>query len=107
MFWQHSWPRDAESRERVMGSVFAASKGHVLLPWATAMREADEFGRGRLSGEVFRAALAEVPGAWFGVGEDDEIVAERRAAYAELLTRRLERSAGFTEEAARARAELG
>ncbi len=107
MFWQHDWPRDAASGERVMGSVFAASKGHVLLPWAAAMREADEFGRGRLSEGVFREVLAEVPGAWFGVGEDDGVIAERRAAYAEFLTRRLERSAGFTEEAARARAELG
>ncbi len=107
LFWQHDWPRDAESRERVVRSVFPASKAHVLLPWATAMREADEFGRGRLNEGVFREALAEVPGAWFGVGEEEGDAEARRAAYAEFLTRRLATSAGFTEEAARARAELG
>ena len=107
LFWQHSWPGDAESRERVVGSGFAASRGHALLPWAAAMGEADDFGRGRLSEAVFREVLAEVPGAWLGVGEDDGEIRARRAAYAEFLTRRLERSAGFTEEAARARAELG
>ena len=108
MFWQHrlaEWIRRAASEW--WGRCSRRARGMRCLPWATAMREADEFGRGRLSAEVFREALAEVPGAWFGVGEDDGIVAERRAMYAELLTRRLERSAGFTEEAARARAELG
>ena len=103
MFWQHDW----EGRERAVGSLFPQSKAHALLPWATAMLEADEFGRTRLGGEVFRAVLAEVPGAWFGVGEDGGEIEARRLAYVEFLTRRLGQSEVFTREAERARAELG
>ena len=70
------------------------------------MREAAAKGQEMLNEAVFRAALDAVPGAWFGVGEGEAEVLARRSAYVEFLTERLERSAVFTEEAERARANL-
>jgi hypothetical protein len=69
---------------------FAPIREHVLLPAAGSLAEADE----RLAARAEPAvAAALVPEAWAD-----------GAAYAEFLTRRLERPREFAEEAERARA---
>jgi len=122
LFWQHDW----NTRERAVTSVFPASRSHVLLPWATDLRAADRFARDRLNEATLRHALAEVPAAWLlpdsNLGRDDDSIPIpdsnaspdsnpspadlRRAAYVDLLSRRLHGSAAFTEEAERARTHL-
>jgi len=82
-------------------SPFAPVKGHVLLPWARALQEADRACRARLGPEVFRRVLAEVPDGWLEGGAP-----ERRAMYQEFFERRLDAAPIFLQEAERARAGL-
>lgn len=110
LVWQHDWP----GRERAVTSAFPAIKSHVLLPWATDLAGADSFARGRLDQAMLREVLAAIPGAWLlgndpALTEAEDAGAEsdrRRAAYEDILTRRLAASAIFTEEAERARSQL-
>ena len=51
----------------------------------------------RLSRDIFAGIVAQVP--------DDWLPADRRDAYADLLSQRLSASAQFVEEAVRARAQ--
>ena len=110
LVWQHDWP----GRERAVASVFPAIKSHVLLPWATELGAADRLAHERLNQAVLHEVLAEVPGAWL-LGNDPAVVEaqaaeaeseSRRAAYEDILTRRLGASALFIEEAERARIQL-
>ena len=96
LYFHHDW----ENAERFVGTAFPAIQHHVLLPWARAIEEADAEFRTRLAPEVFTDILQQVPAAW--------LAEEKRAMYADLLTRRLAGSSisNFVEEAARARAKL-
>jgi len=80
-------------------SPFAPVKHHVLLPWASALAEADRACRARLGADLFRRVLAEVPDGWLEGPE-------RRAVYLEFLERRLDAAPIFLQEAERARARL-
>jgi len=80
-------------------SPFAPVKSHVLLPFASALGEADRFCRGKLSPPLVAKVLAEVPDEWL------ESPA-RRAVYQEFFERRLAATNIFLEEAERARARL-
>ena len=111
LVWQHDWP----TRERAVTSTFPASKSHVLLPWATDLATADRLAHQTLSETLFHDVLSEIPGPWL-LGNDPALtslndpsaeIESRRAAYVDLLTRRLAASAIFTEEAERARTQLG
>jgi hypothetical protein len=77
---------------------FPAIRDHVLLPCAGSILEADE----ALAGLVDRPALEElaelVPDAWLGEAAD-----ERRGAYVDYLSLRLEEPREFAKEAERAR----
>jgi hypothetical protein len=101
LWFHHAWDRAAGAAE----SPFPAVKDHVLLPWAAAVAAAAE----RLAPRV-RAALpqvlAEVPDAWLEGEPRFASPAEHRAAYAELLGRRLDASPIFVAEAERARTAI-
>jgi hypothetical protein len=94
LYFHHDW----ENAERFVGTAFPPIQHHVLLPWAAAIEEADAELRMKLTPEVFTGILQQVPAAW--------LAQEKRAMYADLLTRRLANSSNFVEEAARARAKL-
>jgi hypothetical protein len=101
LYFQHSW----ENIPQAACSRFSAVKQHVLLPWASGIRAADEFLRPRLSGEFFRDLVAEIPEEWLS-GEGDEVTVEqRRLGYVEFFEQRLA-SGGFLEEALEAYAKL-
>lgn len=105
LYWQHDWER----RERAVASVFAASRNHVLLPWAGEVAAAGETARGTISRELLTGILDAVPSDWLRGGEPREVSEDpeaRRAGYVEFLARRLEHSGRFVEEAIRARSEL-
>jgi len=80
LLWQHDWER----RERTVGAGFgAATRQHVLLPWASEMEAVTEVARRKLAEGVFEGILEMVPRAWLmPVGrveaEAGETVAMRR-----------------------------
>jgi hypothetical protein len=101
LYFHHSW----ENLEAMTRSRFPAVRDHVLLPWASRIEEADRRLRPLLGEELFARVIGEIPDSWL---ETDPGLspADRRAGYLEFLTRRLEGSAAFVEEAVRARAQL-
>lgn len=95
LYFHHQW----ETAERVADSSFAAIRSHVLLPWASAMAEADAACRQLLTSGALESIAAQLPPAW--------IAPERGAEdYSNILLRRLAAAAAFTEEAQRAHAEF-
>ena len=87
-------------------SPFAEIGQHVLLPWATQMKEAAAIAHGNLSPGLFSAILAQVPDAWLGSEADEPEPGEKRAIYADFFARRLAASEIFEEEAMSAHARL-
>jgi hypothetical protein len=77
---------------------------HVLLPWASEIREADAELAPRLTREAVDAVLALIPDAWLGDEPRFASVAEHRAAYRDVLLRRLDAPRDWVEDAARAQA---
>jgi hypothetical protein len=100
LYFHHHW----ESAEEKLASPFAPIRDHVLLPWATAIREAGEEARKRLTPAILESILAMIPGEW--LAEDSDTAAARKAAYLDYLTRRLAVSHIFEEEAQKAHAGL-
>jgi hypothetical protein len=103
LYFQHQWeniPKAAESR-------FAAIRQHVLLPWASGIRAADEVLRPCLNSGIFEDLVALLPDEWLtqpGVVEVSG--SNRRAGYLEFLNRRLAGADAFVEEALEAHAKL-
>jgi hypothetical protein len=102
LYFHHGW---GDWRARV-SSPFAPIKDHVLLPSATALAEADAALRGRLTARHIEDAVKKLPDTWLAPEPDVGGPEELRAAYVEFLSRRLEASKVFVEEAQRARAQL-
>jgi hypothetical protein len=102
LYFHHDWQSMAGKAE----SVFREVKQHILLPWASALDEADDIARKRLNPDVFARILEGVPEAWLLPEAKELSAAEKRAVYLEFFVRRLESSSKFVEEAIRARAEL-
>ncbi|MCP3136185.1 HipA family kinase [Pyxidicoccus xibeiensis] len=103
LYFHHSW-EDWEARSQ---GRFAPIKDHVLLPWASALPEAEGLLRARLTPQVVERTVAAIPESWL-VGAESPFPTPdaHRAAYVTWLTRRVEALPAFLEEAARARAQL-
>ncbi len=91
LYFHHNW----ESAKA--DSPFSASRQHVLLPWASVMREAAAEARQRITSEVLAAILEMVPDEW--LESQARNAAERRGDYRAYLTKRLATAASFEEEA--------
>ena len=102
LYFHHNWP----TSERMIQSPFGAIRDHLLLPWASALRNADMAARKLIDPAVLAAILGEVPNAWLLAAPDSPDANARRAAYVDFLTRRLAAAPIFVEEAIRARAQL-
>ncbi|HET7044458.1 MAG TPA: HipA family kinase [Gaiellaceae bacterium] len=91
LYWHHATghPVDHE-RGR-----FEAIRDHVLLPYASSIRAADERLAPRVDGELLPEVAAAVPDVWLE-GED-------RQMYVHYLSRRLEAPRAFVDEAEAAR----
>jgi hypothetical protein len=102
LYFHHTW-NDYLERSR---SPFTPIKDHVLLPYASALKEADALLKDRLTPAMIREIVAQIPDEWL---EDDETlfpnVEAHRAAYVDYLLNRLEASQIFVEEALHARAQ--
>lgn len=100
LYFHHHW----ESAEAKIASPFAPIRDHVLLPWASQIREASQEARRRLTPELFTAILAMIPDPW--LAETAVLAQSRRDVYLSYLTRRLAASHLFEEEAQKAHASL-
>ena len=77
---------------------------HVLLPFAGSILEADERLAPRLDPAARAAVVDLVPDEWLVVEGEEGTADERRAAYLDYLTGRLEEPRAFAREAEDARA---
>ena len=93
LYFQHSWDGADRSQDP-----FTRIKDHILLPFATALRELDPVLTARLTPEVIAGITALIPDDWSGSNSRD--------AYTDHLTRRLAAPRAFVLEAVRAHAQL-
>jgi hypothetical protein len=100
LYFHHNWPE----ADRLAASPFANTRDHILLPWADSLEEAAALASSRLNPAVLTEILAQLPDEW--LQSSHLTPAETRAAYLDLLVRRLNASPIFTQEALRARAHL-
>jgi hypothetical protein len=100
LYFHHNWPE----ADHLAESPFANISHHVLLPWASDLEQAAVRASSQLNPKVFTEILAQIPDAWLQSSHASP--KETRAAYLDLLTRRLAAYPIFTQEAVRARAHL-
>ncbi len=100
LYFHHDW----DGRTDRSADAFPRVKDHILLPFASALRELDTKLAARLSPRIIEEIVALIPDAW--LQETSGTPAERRGAYAGHLVRRLESPRAFLEEAIRARSLL-
>ncbi len=95
LFFHHRWQA---WRERIH-SAFPQIKDHVLLPVAGSLEAADERLRPRLTPELFRHIVSEVPDAWLEGEPEFDSPAALRAAYVAYLEERLGNPRPWLQEA--------
>ncbi|HEY0171004.1 MAG TPA: HipA family kinase [Pyrinomonadaceae bacterium] len=99
LYFQHNWDNYlARSR-----APFQKIKEHVLLPWASAIEDADARLAPRVTAGLIREVLGFVPNEWLASEPRFASAAEHREAYAEYLLSRLRAPRDFVREAADAR----
>lgn len=101
LIFHHNWSDDALKRSR---KPFTAIKQHVLLRWATEIRDVDAELAAMLTPEVVDEILNTIPDGWLGDEERFANVKQHRAAYRDYLLHRLESPRRWMEEAADAQA---
>ena len=99
LYFHHDWDGYLERAT----DPFARIRDHVLLPFASALRDADARMAALLSRETIERIVALVPDAWLGGGAPFADAAAHRAAYARYLCRRIEAPRAFAGEAVHAR----
>lgn len=102
LYFHHDWADVQIQAERL----FPHIRDHVLLPFSGDIAAAGVRARQRLSVAALEAILAAVPDDWLLHGYAEDPPDRVREMYLRYLQARLEGSAGFVEEAARARAQL-
>jgi hypothetical protein len=102
LYFHHNW----ETMPEKVQSPFPVIANHVLLPWASQIEEFSVQARARLTRDVFVKILDLVPDEWLEADLVDGSAADRRSAYLDFFTRRLEASKIFEEEAIRAHAHV-
>ena len=102
LYFQHTWTDYlAQSRKP-----FKPIKDHVLLPFASALIEADALMRSRLTPEIIRAIVNTIPTTWLDTETSFATHDEHREAYIAYLLSRLESAEVFVKEALDARAQF-
>ncbi|HKE95902.1 MAG TPA: HipA family kinase [Povalibacter sp.] len=98
LYFHHAWDNYLQrSQDR-----FPMVKDHVLLRFATALREAADAMTARLTPQIIRDIVMQIPDGWLLGDVPFSSTDEHRAAYVEYLTRRLQAPQAFLEEAVRA-----
>jgi len=99
LYFHHAW----DGYLARASDPFTRIKDHVLLPYATQLREADERLVTLLLRETIERIVAMIPDDWLGGDAPFTSTTEHREAYANYLCRRIEAPRAFVEEALRAR----
>jgi len=79
-------------------------KDHVLLPYASAVAEADKHLSPLLTDAVIDSIVAQIPESWLQTEPSFADASAYRSAYASYLKRRLQLREAFVQEAIRAHA---
>lgn len=108
MYFHHDWSSVDEAK---IQSPFAMIKGHVLLPFAGDIREADTRITARIDDDAIRIIIATIPDellmhAPMGTQSPFETPEENRAAYENYLLGRLNGERAFVTEASAAQERL-
>lgn len=104
LYFHHDWDGYLERAT----APFARIKDHVLLPYANALREADERFGSLLTAQTIERIVAQIPDGWL-LGDAPSVdvpfadASAHRAAYARYLCRRLQAPRDFALEAIHAR----
>ena len=85
-------------------NAFAPIKHHVLLPWATEIRDVDRELAAKLTAEAIDEVLDLIPDGWLADEPRFATPNEHRAAYRDYLLHRLESPRRWMEDAADAQA---
>lgn len=101
LIFHHNWSDDVLKRSR---KPFTQIKQHVLLRWATEIRDVDAELTATLTPEAIERILGEIPDDWLGDEPRFASVAEHRAAYRDYFLHRLESPRHWMEDAADAQA---
>ena len=99
LYFHHNWA----NREKQAANPFPLIKDHVLLEFASQLREADEECRNILNDEMLRDVVNLIPDEWAHWNHDGETPEMIRDAYFKFLTDRLAQSEIFLNEAIHAR----
>jgi len=100
LYFHHNWPAWLDSPDRRAASQrpYAAARGHVLLPFAARIAEADATLAPKLTPDVVRMAVDLVPEDWLRDEPGFEGPEEVRSAYLEYLSARLEEPRGWARD---------
>lgn len=94
MYFHHAW----DNWEEQLSKPFVQIKDHVLLKWATAVRDIDKRYKSFFSEENIRQILDVVPDEWLVEEGRDLSVSEVRAVYVKFLTGRVAQSEVFIKQ---------
>ncbi|HEX8090536.1 MAG TPA: HipA family kinase [Blastocatellia bacterium] len=98
LYFHHTWNNYRErSREP-----FTQIKNHVLLRFASSLREVDSKMRGQVSSDIIGSIVKLIPDVWLAGDSSFGGPNQHRDAYIEYLQSRLEPPHAFLEEAIRA-----
>lgn len=102
LYLQHTWT-DIETRA---ATPFPQITDHVLLPIAGSIAEAGAHCRAQLTGPLLDGIVGSIPGDWLQDSRPFADADQLRAAYRDLLDRRLAAADAFEATADAARAEV-
>jgi hypothetical protein len=101
LIFHHNWSDDVLKRSR---KPFPQIKQHVLLRWASEIRDVDAELAAKLTPRVIANVVDSIPEEWLGDEPRFASVKEHRAAYRDYLLHRLESPRDWMEDAADAQA---
>jgi hypothetical protein len=101
LYFHHNWETMPEKAE----SPFTEIGKHVLLPWASQIKETGALAQQKLSRSLFAEILAQVPDEWLDP-DAGGAAAKKREAYVNFFAKRLSSAGIFEQEAIDAHARL-
>ena len=102
LYFHHSWT----NHEKQALTPFTLIKDHVLLPFADQLEQVDGECKQILTNEVIREVVNLIPDSFANWTEDGDTPETIREVYYQFLSRRLENSDNFLNEALHARKTL-
>jgi len=96
MYFHHGWNCEYS---QISKNPFPLVSEHVLLPFASALKEADAALAPQLTREILSEIVSLIPDSWLGDTEETPDASAHRAAYVNYFLQRLEAPRAFAQEA--------